>query len=191
MAQAAGSFSSVPSPAISGSLLNSERTRSATSFFFMVLALLLATILETNFETACAQSPQRVGGPCQYIDIPGTARIISVQPLPPSAAVPPGSAYQPYAVLFTFTPAPSATSTVSSPEAQALAGRSHSLTLSGGAPPGPQFLRKYAIRPGAAFACEAHIIRKGTCTPILFTLQGVNMFDRSERAGGGHPRGAK
>ena len=52
--------------------------------------------------------------------------------------------------------------------------------LSGGTPPGPKFLKKYAIRLGATFTCQAHIITKGTCSPVVFTLHGIDVFDHSE-----------
>lgn len=138
--------------------------------FLLLLALLLVALL----ETASAQSAQVVGGPCQYADFPGKIKILSVKTLPQPANLQTRLPYQPYEVFFSFTPAKN------TPESQTLAGRSHSLTLSGGTPPGPEFLRKYKIRQGATFACEGHIITKGTCSPVVFTLHGIDVFDHSE-----------
>lgn len=81
-------------------------------------------------------------------------------------------------MLFTFTPAKNTA------DSQLLSGHSHSLTLSGGTPPGPKFLRKYKIRQGVAFPCEGHIITKGTCSPVVFTLHGIDVYDHSEGKAG-------
>jgi hypothetical protein len=132
-------------------------------------------LLAFFLDTAMAQNrPQRVGGPCAYADFPGTATIISTEPVPASPEDRSGAAYQPHAVLFTFMP--------SGPpgEAAAFTGKAHRLTLSGGADPGPRFLAKYGIRPGANFPCELHLIRSGTCSPVVYTFQGIDVFDHFE-----------
>jgi hypothetical protein len=112
-----------------------------------------------------------VGGRCEYADFPGKATITQVTPVRGSQAVLAGLPYRPRRVLFTFSP--------STPVANALyePGRQYELTLSGGTPPGPGFLKKYGIRPGAAFIAEMDLIRSGTCTPVVFTFRSVNVYD--------------
>jgi hypothetical protein len=110
-----------------------------------------------------------VGGPCTYEDFPGTATIVSVRKMPrPQSGLP----YAPMKVLFTFAPAPGQPG-----QAMEFAGRPQPLTLSGGLAPGPRFARKYGIRPGASFPCAMHLIRTGTCSPVVFSFQGLDVFD--------------
>ena len=131
-----------------------------------LLVVLLVTILETNPANA-----QRVGGRCEYTAFSGKATITQVTPVRGSQAVLAGLPYRPRRVLFTFSP--------STPVANALyePGRQYELTLSGGTPPGPGFLKKYGIRPGAAFTAKMDLIRSGTCTPVVFTFRSINLHD--------------
>ena len=122
---------------------------------------------------ACGQAT-RVGGPCAYSDYPGTAMIVSVEPVPPSANTSADSPYQPYRVRFTFAPAEPV------PHRLYARGKVHELTLSGGTSPGPRFLEKYAITPGAAFAAKLHLIDSGTCSPVAFTFTGIDVSDHFE-----------
>ena len=115
-----------------------------------------------------------VGGPCAYDDFPGTATILSVEPIPQSGNLLERPPYQPYRVLFTFAPAKPVPHPLYQP------GKAHELTLSGGTPPGPAFLKKYGIGPGAAFKTELHLIASGTCSPVAFTFHGIDVFDRFE-----------
>ena len=116
-----------------------------------------------------------MGGPCAYVDHPGTATIVSVEARPPRTQNAGEPHYQPYTVLFSYAPAPG-----SPPEAQAQTGKTHHLTLTGGSDPGRAFLKKYGIRPGVGFPCLLRLIRSGTCTPVLFTFQGIDLADHFE-----------
>lgn len=144
-------------------------------------ALSLATLLVAMLATVPALAAGKlVGGPCAYVDHPGTATIVSVETRPPRTAGAPAPPYQPHAVLFTYTPAPG-----SPVEAQALAGKAHRLTLTGGADPGPAFLKKYGIRAGVGFPCVLRLIRMGTCSPVVFTFQGIDLSDHFESTASG------
>lgn len=114
-----------------------------------------------------------VGGPCAYSDYPGTATILSVEPLPGGPGNAPNSSLQHSRVRFTFSP--------TQPVAHRLyaQGKVHELTLSGGALPGPSFLKKYTIAPGNKFAATLHIIDSGTCSPVVFTFEKIDLTDHS------------
>lgn len=136
---------------------------------WMLTAVLLAASGQTEARA------QRLGGPCFYADYPGKITIIEVRPVPrgrPSALP-----YQPYRVLFAFSPSVPVPGSLFEP------GQAHELTLSGGTPPGPRFLKRYGIRPGAAFGADLHLMRSGTCSPVVFTYHGIDVTDFFELTG--------
>lgn len=145
----------------------------ATHLRFPTFLAFLALVSVLLPETALPQA-QRVGGPCSYENYPGAISIIAVEPIPqpknPSARLP----YQPYRVIFTFAPAKPVPHPVFQP------GKTQELTLSGGTPPGPEFLKRYGIHPGASFKTDLHLITSGTCSPVVFTFHGIDVFDRFE-----------
>ena len=157
------------------------RVRSIPIFLVLAFAWLTFPNFGPTFALA-GSSAARVGGPCAYADFPGTAVIVSVTPHPASPAnapaagaqmPPPGSGYD---VVFTFTPdAPILGEPLYQP------GRSHTLTLVNGTAPGPKFLQKYGIAPGKTFACRLRLIRKGTCTPMLFAFPDIDLTDYFEQ----------
>lgn len=136
----------------------------------ILLLLFLATSLVASLETASAQA-QRAGGPCSYSDHPGKATIIEVTPIPQPKSAQAQQPYQPYRVLFTFAPSKPVPGQLFTP------GKAYDLTLSGGTPPGPKFLKKYGIKPGATFKTDLHIITSGTCSPVVFTFHGIDVYD--------------
>jgi hypothetical protein len=141
--------------------------------YFVTLSFLLqllATFLVASLATSHAQ-PRRVGGPCSYTDHPGKAAIIEVTPIPQPKDAQARHPYQPYRVLFTFEPSRPVSGQLFTP------GKAHELTLSGGTPPGPKFLKKYGIKPGATFRTDLHVIASGTCSPVVFTFHGIDVFD--------------
>lgn len=133
----------------------------------------LATFLVVFLATQAAQA-QRVGGPCSYADFPGKIDVIAVQPAPRAGAGAPAPPYQSYRVVFTFTPAGAVKHPLYKPA------KTYELTLAGGEAPGPAFLKKYGVRPGAQFKTELHLITAGTCSPVVFTFHGIDVHDRFE-----------
>uniref|UniRef100_A0A7C4A8B5 Uncharacterized protein n=1 Tax=Fundidesulfovibrio putealis TaxID=270496 RepID=A0A7C4A8B5_9BACT len=113
---------------------------------------------------------QRVGGPCAYKDHPGTATFVSVAPLPPSH----GSARRGYRVLFTFA----TDVNVASPLYRV--GQVREFTLVGGVAPGQRYVEKYGIRQGRTVRGVMRVITAGTCTPVLFKLEGIDEADLFE-----------
>ncbi|NDY55353.1 hypothetical protein G3N56_01155 [Desulfovibrio sulfodismutans] len=116
----------------------------------------------------------RVGGPCTYADHPGTATILAVSPATPDKDVP-TPPYPGLTVTYAFAPVGPLP-----PQASRLAGKVQTMTLVNGWPPGPRFLEKYGIRPGAALPCVLRVIQSGTCTPLLFEFPGIDLADYFE-----------
>ncbi|WP_243309974.1 hypothetical protein [Fundidesulfovibrio agrisoli] len=129
------------------------------------LAVALSAALSVPAQ---AQSPQRVGGPCTYQEHPGTATIVSVTALPRTSP----EAYQPHRILFTFQAQPMIADPLYAP------GKVHEMTLTGGAAPGGKFVEKYGIAQGRKIPAAIRLIRGGTCTPVLFRFQGIDLSDR-------------
>lgn len=141
---------------------------------YKVMCLTLLATFLIAFPEAQAAQAQRVGGPCSYADFPGKIAVIAVEPVPRAAPGAPSLPYQPFRVVFTFTPDAAVNHALYTPA------KTHELTLSGGQAPGPQFLKKYGIRPGAQFKTEMHLILGGTCSPVVFTIHGIDVHDRFE-----------
>ncbi|OLN31017.1 hypothetical protein DVDV_0139 [Desulfovibrio sp. DV] len=125
-----------------------------------------------------AESPVR-GGPCRYDVFPGTAVFVSVapwQPSSPTEGIP--TPYPPLAVTYRFTPdTPIVGEPLYAPD------KLFTLTLVNSMPPGPKFIAKYAIAPGKAVPCQVHIIRQGTCTPVVHVFPGIDLTDYFELTG--------
>ena len=123
--------------------------------------------------TACAaDAPRLVGGPCDYAVYPGKAMFLDVAPAPPGNGATP---YPPYAATYRFTPnEPLALQGIHEE------GKVQTLAMANGALPGRAFLDKYGVGPGKVFACELLVIRKGTCTPVIYRFPGIDPADYFE-----------
>jgi len=141
------------------------------SGFFVPVFAAIVQLLALSASPALAA---RVGGPCSYADYPGKAAIVSVTPIPQPEAKLAQLPYQPHRVVFVFTPS------VPVPHGLYKPGHTYELTLSGGTAPGPEFLKKYGIRPGVSYPAELHLITSGTCSPVVFTFRGIDVFDHFE-----------
>jgi hypothetical protein len=121
----------------------------------------------------------RVGGPCEYNKYEGTATITRVEQTEKSSRQAKnvgGAGYEGYEVWFRFTPA----SEIREEWARPAAGRENRFTLMNGWYPGPKYLRKYGIKSGLKCRCVMKVIRKGTCTPIIFDFPGIKRDDYFE-----------
>ena len=145
----------------------------STAIRFALVCALAACLVPT-LGTA-AESPLR-GGPCRYDVFPGTATFVSVapwQPASPTEGVP--TPYPPITVTYRFTPdAPIVGEPLYTP------GKLFALTLVNSMPPGPKFIAKYGIAPGKVVPCQTHIIRQGTCTPVVHVFPGIDRTDYFE-----------
>jgi len=115
-----------------------------------------------------------VGGPCEYKEYKGTARIISIRhkTMPKTHG---GFSYEPYEVKFSFHPDERIEESFAQVE-----GREYTLMLNNSWYPGPKFLHKYGIEVGAYFDCGLNVITKGSCTPIIFDFPDINLSDYFE-----------
>lgn len=123
---------------------------------------LLAALCWLSLSTGCAaqeagDSPRRVGGPCEYRDVPGTCRVDKVEP---AGANPYGDGFR---TLFTFLP-----ESPSEPETSGLA-----LKIGDGQDPTNRFLRENRIEPGRSLPCLRRVLVRGTCTPVVYTFPGL------------------
>lgn len=145
----------------------------STAIRLAILCTLAVCLLPSP---ARAATPGKVGGPCRYDVFPGTATFVSIapwQPATPTEGVP--TPYPPLTVTYRFTPdAPIVGEPLYRPDVQ------HTLTLVNSMPPGPQFVAKYGITPGRVVPCELHIIRQGTCTPVVHVFPGIDRADYFE-----------
>lgn len=117
-----------------------------------------------------AGPPALVGGPCAYASFPGKADIIAVAQTPK-----PTGPKKTFSVTFTFTPqTPLSDEPLFRPEAV------HTLTLTGGALPGEEFVRTHHLAPGRVLRSVLRIIRQGTCTPVLFDFPDIDLTNHGE-----------
>ena len=119
--------------------------------------------------SACRTSGNKVGGPCTYTDIPGTAVIQALEvPLPSEAGC-----YDPVRVVFDFIPGPGAG------DKMGLLGEltAQRLTVGGGMNPSRIWADLKGLRPGKNIPCVRKEIDQGTCTPVVYTFPGLNMDD--------------
>lgn len=138
-----------------GPLTGESHMKTRRRGFRIVLGLISALVL-----AGTALAGQLVGGPCRYDDVPGQATIVAVTPQETGNRLD---------VAFTFTPQKPLTN-----EPLYEPAKIRHLTLTGGQAPGPRFVRKYGIRPGRTVPCRMRLIRKGTCTPVLFAFPGID-----------------
>jgi len=126
-----------------------------------VFASLLALLCWLSLSAGCAaqeagDSPRRVGGPCEYRDVPGTCRIDKVEP---SGANSYGEGFR---TLFTFLP-----ESPSEPEASGVA-----LKIGDGQDPTHRYLKENGIKAGRRFPCVRRVLVRGTCTPVVYAFPG-------------------
>jgi len=104
-----------------------------------------------------------LGGPCEYIDTPGTATIVSVEPADPDALNCPND---PVVVMFDFQPV--------EPAGGTLAATGIRLTISEGVNPPREWVESEGLTPGSQHPCLRRDITSGACTPLLFELTDVD-----------------
>ncbi|MGD9608874.1 MAG: hypothetical protein AB7U59_05670 [Desulfovibrionaceae bacterium] len=130
----------------------------------LALWLIVLGLFGGMFAVLPVQAQGLVGGPCRYVDYPGRATIVTVNPETPAMDV-----------TFTFAPdRPIAGDPLYEP------GKVHHLTLIGGSAPGPRFVERYGLRPGLTLPCLLRTIRQGTCTPVLFDFPGLDLTQKPE-----------
>jgi len=109
----------------------------------------------------------RVGGPCEYNQYRGKARIVSVTRMAEQQ-----QGREKFEVKFNFLPEEEIKESFARVE-----GREFLLLLTNSTYPEGLFLERYQIKTGKIFDCILKVIRKGTCTPMLFEFPGINLSD--------------
>ncbi len=128
---------------------------------FLVICPCLSYAQEDNF----------IGGPCSYLVTNGIGTIQSITEDTSGANLP----YTAQKVLFTF-----ATHANIPTLAGNIQNEKHLFTLTNGMLPGPQFLTRYNIQPGATFPVQLKTITHGTCTPVILEFSTINQSDYFE-----------
>ena len=111
------------------------------------------------------------GGPCEYKQYKGRAKIISIKPKRENS----GYTHEIFEVKFSYTP----DRKVDEAFAQTK-GKQFELQLTNSWYPGPKFLKKYGIAVGKEFDCYMKVITKGTCTPVIFEFPSIKLDDYFE-----------
>jgi hypothetical protein len=107
--------------------------------------------------------------PCEYVDTPGTAEIVSLNRPSQSEH---SCAIDPVAVVFNFVP--------DDPAAVAQYGvawwpdTGQLLTLADGANPPTQWVIDEGLLPGTAHRCARREIKGGACVPVLFEFSDID-----------------
>lgn len=115
-----------------------------------------------------------VGGPCEYKEYDGQARIVSMEKIEITDH-PSGRRRKVYDVRFCFYPEQEIKETFARVE-----GREYRLSLKNSKRPGPEFLRKYGVEVGKVFPCRLKVITRGTCTPTIFDFPTIDLGDYFE-----------
>jgi hypothetical protein len=116
-----------------------------------------------------AEPRRAVGGPCQYHEITGTARIVDIRTPEPGQY---SCRQDPVQVIFEFTPDdPGAAGRYRQPGVPD-AGRR--LTLVGGANPPRAWVRIENLSVGSTHRCVRMELTEGACTPVMFLFPEID-----------------
>jgi len=102
------------------------------------------------------------GGPCEYKKYRGRCEIISIDKKGSDS----------YEVKFIFHTDEEIKEAYGKVE-----GRQFLLLLKNSSYPKRGFLKKYSIEVGRSFDCYMSVIKKGTCTPIIFEFPTIDLGD--------------
>jgi hypothetical protein len=120
-------------------------------------------------------SKPEVGG-CSYNQYKGTATITSVMKTNASIAQRNRAGYEGYEVEFLFTP----DERIKESWAIDRIKKEQRFRLANSWYPGEEYLRKYQIAPGKKYQTVVNIIKKGTCSPIVFSFDRIDETDYFE-----------
>ncbi len=140
--------------------------RSKTGAYGPLVGLLMAAMLFLSPQILLAvDRPHRehvVGGPCDYREYKGQAKIVSVKKRIIKTQTDPSQKDR-YEVRFLFH-----TDQVIQEPYVGVEGKGYLLLKKDASYPGASFLCEYGIEVGKVFPCSMKVITKGTCTPIIF-----------------------
>lgn len=145
-----------------------KKSRIWSILYIVIPAMFLGCALA---ESGTGKTPM-VGGPCEYRSYPGQAEIVSVS-RSETASVPAGELYD---VMFRFIP----DGTIEERFAQ-VEERTFSLLPDRVNPPDRAFIEKFDVRPGKRYDSVLLVIKKGTCTPLLFDFPSLTGSETTAR----------
>ena len=122
-------------------------------------------------SSAYAADGPLAGGPCEYKQYKGQAKIISIT----QKRKPHNYPHEIYEVKFSFT----SDQEVKEKNART-EGKEFVLLLNNSNYPGPKFIEKYDIQFGNVFKCYMKVIVGGTCTPVVFEFPTIRLDDYFE-----------
>lgn len=124
-----------------------------------------------------------VGGPCQYQTFKGKCRITAIDKTDSSrkqANIARGPGYGGYEIRFRFIPVqPLEGDNIQWVKAD-IANKRYLLLLANSWYPGQAYIQKYGLRAEMSFGCDLKILTKGTCTPMGFIFNDINVTDYFE-----------
>jgi hypothetical protein len=110
-----------------------------------------------------------VGGPCEYVDIPGIARVVSANEADPADF----NCKNAVEVIFDFIPDdPAAIDDYLFPTSKDTGKR---LTVGSGMNPPKTWVLEQGLTEGSEHSCIRREITKGTCTPVIFHFPDIDM----------------
>jgi hypothetical protein len=135
----------------------------------LCLAAVILMIAAMMFG-ACSKtvSGPPIGGPCQYVDIPGIAKIVSVEDAAPTdyncANV----------VKVTFDFVPNNLAAVDNYRHPSWEDTGNHFTVGAGMNPPKTWVLEQGLIEGSEHACVRSEITAGTCTPVIFSFPEIN-----------------
>ena len=151
-------------------------------YLLIMVSILILTLGLLNCNEAKSKkavSPAKVGGPCDYVAYPGTATITRIEKTEKSsrqAKVSGGAGYEGDEVWFVFK----TDQEVKEERARKYIEKEHLFLLSNSWYPGSLYLEKYDVKVDSSYPCILSVIKKGTCTPIVFKFTELRRDDYFE-----------
>ncbi len=138
----------------------------------MKISLLVFLLFSIASFSSAENIPDEIeGGPCSYIEIPGTAKIVAIKEADPDAY----NCKNAVVVLFNFTPDdPSA---VDRYRIHYMPDTNIELKASAGINPSRKMVEKKNIKVGQIYRSVRCEITKGTCTPLSFYIPELDFSD--------------
>jgi hypothetical protein len=160
-----------------GRTVTSTHTYTATGGYVVTLEV---TDNEGQTGTAMRQITGVIGGPCEYVATPGTARVVQIVDAPSDEY----NCHDAVSIVFDFQPAdPSAPGRYLQPT---WPDSGNHLMVGGGANPPRQWAIDQRIVVGAEFACiREDETTYGPCTPVVFTFPTIDYSGWAEDCFGG------
>lgn len=150
-----------------------------TGFYLLLTATMVCNCNGMGAEMNKRPTTLNDGSRCVYSSFEGSADIITIKQTPASQAqakVLGGPRYEGYEVWFRFRPKMD----YSVDRLRSTINREHLLTLNNGWYVGPRYLEKYGIKEGNSLLGTLKLIEQGTCKPVVFEFDTVDLNDYFE-----------